>query len=110
MNEREFAQRVTRTLNRATVSPKVADRLRSAREMAVAHASTQGSGWTSNGNVLVRFWHRHHAACIGLLLVLTLSVAGSGWQWHQAREADRALEAQILADELPMDVLLSGRF
>lgn len=111
MNEREFARKLTRQLDRAPVSPKAAERLRAAREAAVAHASAQAvPGLVRAGNGLVRFWHRHHAASIGMLLALSLAVAGSGWQWHQAREAERALEIQLLADELPMDALLSERF
>lgn len=111
MNEREFAQKLTRQLDRAPVSPNAAERLRAAREAAVAHASAKTApGLARAGNGLVRFWHRHQAASIGMLLALSLAVAGSGWQWHQAREAERALEIQLLADELPMDALLSERF
>lgn len=111
MNEREFAQKLTRQLNRAPVSDKAADRLRSAREQAVARAaSQQSSALAGAGNLVVRFWQRHQVASVGLLLALTLAMAGGGWQWHQSREADRALETMLLADELPMDMFLSERF
>ena len=111
MNEREFAKKITREINRTPVSASAAARLRAAREAAVAHAATQTAPeWAGIHNVLIRFWHRHHAASIGLLLILMLVLGGSGWQWQKAREADQALEAQLLADELPMDLFLTGRF
>ena len=113
MNEREFTQKLTRQLNGAPVSSNVAQRLRSAREAAVNIAATRSaSGWSRAGNALVRFWHQHHAASIGLLLALAIAVGGAGWQWrqHQVRAADRALEVQLLSDELPVDLFLSERF
>lgn len=113
MNERELAQKMTRQLNRVTISPIVAQRLRSAREAAVNRAAVRTApGWARAGNSLVRFWNQHHAASIGLLLALAISLAGAGWQWrqHQVREADRALEVQLLTDELPVDLFLSERF
>lgn len=111
MNEREFAKKIAREINRTPVSASAAARLRAAREAAVTHAATQAAPeWASVHNILIRFWHRHHTASIGMLLVLILALGGSGWQWQQAREADQALEAQLLADELPMDLFLTGRF
>lgn len=113
MNEREIAKKMTRQLNRDSVSPAVAQRLRSAREAAVSRAAVRTApGWVRAGHGLVQFWHQHHAASIGLLLALAISLAGAGWQWrqHQVREADRALEVQLLTDELPVDLFLSERF
>lgn len=111
MNEREFAKKLTRRLNHAPLSAQATDRLRSAREIAVARAAArQTSALAGAGNLVVHFWQRHHTAGIGLLLALTLAIAGAGWQWHQSREADRSLEAMLLADDLPMDMFLSERF
>lgn len=111
MNEREYAKKLIRQLNRAPIPPKAADRLRAARGIAVAHAMAKASpGWSRSGNVLVRFWHQHQAVGVGLLLVLLLAVAGGGWQWQQHREAERALEVQLLSDELPVELFLSESF
>lgn len=111
MNEREFAKKLTRQLNTAPLSDHAADRLRSAREAAVARAvAQQTTALASAGNLVVRFWQRHHTASIGLLLAVTLAIAGAGWQWHQSREADRSIEAMLLADDVPMDMFLSERF
>ena len=45
-----------------------------------------------------------------MLLALLVALAGAGWQWQQMREADRALEARLLADELPVELFLNERF
>lgn len=109
MNEHEFAQKLTRQLNQAALKPDVAQRLRNAREQAVLRASN-ASGWQESGGVIVRFWHHHQAAMLGFLFALLLAMAGTGWHWQQNRNADRELEAQLLADELPVEAFLSERF
>lgn len=111
MNEREFARKLTRQLNRAPLAADTAQRLRTAREAALAHAATRSVGGINGaGGVLVRFWHQHRAAGVGMLLALLVALAGAGWQWQQMREADRALEARLLADELPVELFLNERF
>ncbi len=111
MNEREFAQNLTRQLNRAPLAADTAQRLRAAREAALARAAVRPAGGMHGaGGVLVRFWHQHPAVGIGLLLTLLVALAGAGWQWQQVREADRALEARLLADELPVELFLNERF
>lgn len=111
MKEREFARKLARELNRAPVSAKAAQRLRQAREGAVERAAAQPVNVVAGiGNLLVSFWHRHHSASIGFLLALMLALAGSGWQWHQTLQAERSLEAQLMLDELPMDLFLNGQF
>ncbi len=111
MNEREFAQKLAHELNRAPVSAKAAQRLHHARKAAVERAAAQPATVVAGiGNLLVSFWHRHHSASIGFLLVLMLALAGSGWQWHQALQTERSFEAQLMLDELPMDLFLNGQF
>ena len=111
MNEREFAQKLTRELNRAPLSDKTSRRLRNARMAAADHAAAQPATLvTSAGSLLSSFWYRHHAASIGFLLALMLAVGGYGWQWHQASQAERSLETQLMLDELPMDLFLNEQF
>lgn len=111
MNEREFARKIKVQLEGKPISPAAADRLRLAREAAVARATAKSTaGHLALGGVLVRFWHQHHVASIGMLLAVLLALSGSGWQWRQSREADRTLEAALLVDDLPVDLLLNERF
>lgn len=112
MKEREFARKLTSRLDDAPLSSTAEMRLRKAREAAVNHAMAKGAVASSvvmSGNVLMRFWHGHRMACMGLLLTLLVAIAGSAWQWRQMRAAERALDIELLADDVPVDFLLNDR-
>lgn len=110
MNEIKLSQKLKTALDAAPVSSRAATRLAVARAEAVARAAElAGAGQTlQQGNRLVRFWHLHTQMCSLGAILLVLMLAGSAWQWQQHRAAERALDAELLSDELPMDYLLSG--
>lgn len=111
MNEREFAKKLKAQVQQPALSASASARLRQARESAVACAVKQTApGYATVHGAIARFWHQHHAVSIGLVLALLIAAGGTGWQWQQAREADNVLVASLLADDLPVDMLLSGRF
>lgn len=111
MKEHDFARKLASRLDRAPVSPEAAARLRKAREAAVARAVAKAEpvSATKVGHTLVFFWHEHRAACIGLLLAVLVAMAGSAWQWQRTRAVERALEIELLADDVPVEFLLSDR-
>lgn len=111
MKENEFAQKLAARLDRAPISPEVELRLRRAREAAVVQARARAEPVSAMeaGSVLVHFWRGHRAACLGLLLAVLMAMAGSAWQWQRTRVAERALEIELLADDVPVEFLLSDR-
>lgn len=111
MKEQEFARKLAWRLDRTPVPAEVGLRLRKAREAAMARAEANASPVSAMrlGNTLVHFWHEHRVSCVGLLLALLVAMGGSAWHWQQTRAAERALDAELLADEVPVDFLLNDR-
>ena len=111
MNERDFAKKIQPQLAHPAISPKAQARLRQSRARAVACAAEQAAPeYASVQGVIRRFWHQHHALRAGAFVVMLAVLAGGVWQWQQAREADHMLVAALLADDLPVDMLLAGSF
>lgn len=42
---------------------------------------------------------------MGLLLAIMVAMGGSGWQWQQSRALERALDIELLADDVPVEFL-----
>jgi hypothetical protein len=118
-DEIRFANKVRQALNEgARVEARIAERLHAAREEALAHRKTEREP------ALV--WLRSAAAgviggfgglggfSIRLLLPTALLVAGLiaiySWQQQQSAADVEALDAQLLADDLPIDAYLDRGF
>ena len=118
-DEIRFANKVRQALNEgARVEARIAERLHAAREEALAHRKAEREP------ALV--WLRSAAAgviggfgglggfSIRLLLPTALLVAGLiaiySWQQQQSAADVEALDAQLLADDLPIDAYLDRGF
>jgi hypothetical protein len=115
MNEYQFGNKVRQLLNQAAhVDPQTAERLRAARERALARQRLEpvrGLAWADNvvgnlgglGGVSVRF-----VLPIAVLVVGLVSV--NIWQ-QKLRVAEYVeIDTQLLTDELPIDAYLDKDF
>lgn len=119
MNEIKFANKVRQALNEGSrVDSRIAERLRAAREQAIAHRKPEREPALA--------WARSTAAgVIGgfgglggfsfrLLLPTALLVAGLvaiySWQQDQRAADAEELDAQLLAGDLPIDAYLDRGF
>lgn len=111
MNEPDFANKIRATLDKASVSGNAIRRLATAREQALAHARFQPESLIAlAGYRASSFWHRHHTLSLGLITLLMIAALGAGWQWQHKRAAEQAIDVQLLSDELPLEVFVSGHF
>jgi hypothetical protein len=115
MNEQQFGNRVRQILKqRAELSPQVAERLRAARERALArqrrepqtalewaHQAIGGlGGWSG---VSLKLVAPLAALAIGLSLIYV-------WQQNQRVAEMEEIDAQLLTDDLPIDAYLDRGF
>lgn len=123
MNELQFANRIRQALDQGTrlggwLSPRVAERLREARERALERRRREREpalGWariTADG-VIGRFGGLGGFS-LRLLLPTALLVAGLiaiySWQQEQRAADIEELDAQLLTDDLPIDAYLDRGF
>ena len=111
MNEQEFSRKICARLEGAPLPAKTEKRLAAAREAALAGARFQAvSPLALAGQRAVHFWQHHHAASLGLMMILLALLLSAGWQWQRQRASEIAIDAQLLADELPIEAFLTDRF
>jgi hypothetical protein len=109
MNENDFSRKICARLDRAPVSAHAEKRLAKAREAALNAARFQTeSALALAGHRAASFWRQHPAAGLGLIALLAALLLGASWQWQRQRAAE--IDAQLLADELPIEAFLTDRF
>jgi hypothetical protein len=114
MNELHFASRIRQILNQGTVSARVTDRLRAAREAAVSRQRPEPQPvvrWADN--VLGDSWSWGGLSARVLLPVLALVVATFGiYRWQESQRLAEVVEidSQLLTDDLPIDAYLDRGF
>ena len=119
MNEQQFANKVRQVLNQSVrLEPRVAERLRAARERALERRAASGAGarepalaWVGG---LVGNFGGIGGFALRVLLPTALLAAGliaiySGQQDQRAADVEE-LDAQLLTDDLPIDAYLDRGF
>jgi hypothetical protein len=115
MNEPEFGNKVRHLLNQgAQLEPRVAERLRAARELALARRKAEPAsrlGWA--GGLVERLGG---LGGLSLRLVLPVALLGValatiyGWQQNQKVAEFADIDSRLLADDLPIDAYLDKGF
>jgi len=115
MNELQFSNRIRQALNEgAHLDANVAERLRAAREQALARQKSEPSGslaWADNVSGRLG-----GVAGISLRLLLPLIVVAASLfgirSWQQTQHVAEVVEidASVLAGELPLDAYLDKGF
>ena len=114
MNELHFASRIRQILNQGTVSPAVTERLKAAREFALARQRPEPQPvlrWADN--VLGDGWSWGGLSARLLLPVVALAIAAVGiyrWQENQRLAEVVEIDSQLLTDDLPIDAYLDRGF
>jgi hypothetical protein len=123
MSEQQFGSRIRQALNQgARLEPRIAERLRAAREMALERRRAAPVGrpmpeldWASvsETGVLARFGG-FGGFSLRILLPVALMVVGvigiyTSQQAQQAADVEQ-LDAQLLTDDLPIDAYLDRGF
>jgi hypothetical protein len=115
MNEPQFGNRVRQLLNQGLrVEPGVAERLRAAREQALARQRPEPApalAWADN--VLGRFdgWSGLSLRVLLPMAMLVAALAGIyNWQQNQRAAELEEIDAQLLTDDLPIDAYLDRGF
>jgi hypothetical protein len=115
MNEMQFGRRIRQILNQGThVSPKVAERLRRARELALARQRPEPApafAWADSA--LVRFggWGGFALrVLLPLAMVVASGIALYAWEQNQRAAELEEIDAQLLTDDLPIDAYLDRGF
>lgn len=116
MNEMQFGNRVRQVLNRglAGVEGTTAERLRAARERALARQRAEPSpalAWADNVLGRVGGWVGVARRILLPLAMLVVAVAAMQY-WQQAQRMDEIeeIDAQLLTDDLPIDAYLDRGF
>jgi len=109
MNETNFSRNICARLDRTPVSAHAEQRLASAREAALNAAHFQAESVPAlAGQRAASFWRHHPTASLSLIALLAALLLGASWQWQRQRAAE--IDAQLLADELPIEAFLTDRF
>ena len=115
MNEPQFAARIRHLLNQgAHLEPRVADRLKVARELALSRKRAERAPvlvWADN--VLGNGWGWGSLSARVVLPVVMLAVAVFGiyrWQENQRLAEVVEIDTQLLTDDLPIDAYLDRGF
>jgi cytochrome c-type biogenesis protein CcmH/NrfG len=115
MNEPQFAARIRHLLNQgAHLEPRVADRLKVARELALSRQRAERTPvlvWADN--VLGNGWGWGSLSARVVLPVVMLAVAVFGiyrWQENQRLAEVVEIDTQLLTDDLPIDAYLDRGF
>ncbi|MDF3010205.1 MAG: DNA-directed polymerase specialized sigma subunit [Burkholderiales bacterium] len=115
MNEDQFGSRVQHLLDEAIpLAPNAAERLRAAREQALARqraAPAPALQWADNLLGSLGGWS---GMSLRVLLPLALLLAGLigiyAWQQKQTLAEIEEIDALLLTDELPLDAYLDRGF
>jgi len=119
MNEIKFANKVRQALNEGSrVDAHIAERLRAARERAIANRKPEREpalAWArSTAAGVIGGFGGLGGFSVRLLLPTALLVAGLvaiySWQQDQRAADVEELDAQLLADDLPIDAYLDRGF
>jgi len=119
MNEIKFANKIRQALNEgARVDTRIAERLRAARERAIAHRKPEREpalAWARSTAVgVIGGFGGFGGFSVRLLLPAALLVAGLvaiySWQREQSAVDIEELDAQLLTDDLPIDAYLDRGF
>ena len=119
MNEIKFANKVRQALNEgARVDTRIAERLRAARERAIANRKPEREpalAWARSTAVgVIGGFGGFGGFSVRLLLPTALLVAGLvaiySWQQEQRAADVEELDAQLLTDDLPIDAYLDRGF
>jgi len=115
MNEPQFAARIRHLLNQgAHLEPRVADRLKVARELALSRQRAERAPvlvWADN--VLGNGWGWGSLSARVVLPVVMLAVAAFGiYRWQESQRLAEVVEidTQLLTDDLPIDAYLDRGF
>ena len=118
-DEIRFANKVRQALNEGSrADARIAERLRAARERAIAHRKPEREpvlAWArSTALEVIGGFGGFGGFSIRLLLPTALLVAGLvaiySWQQEQGAADIEELDAQLLADDLPLDAYLDRGF
>jgi hypothetical protein len=114
MNEEQLGRKVRQALDHGEVDAKTAARLRSARLRALSRqraAPAWGFAWADNILGRLDGWGGLSLRVLTPLLVLAAGVAGIyAWDQQQRMAEVAELDAQLLADDLPIDAYLDRGF
>lgn len=115
-HEEQFARHLCRTLDRGTrdLDPAISERLRAARERALAHRLVTASSISVNGGSAVLHQDgddRHPVRTFLAIVALLLGVVIS-YYWNAFEQASENVEidSALLADELPPNAYLDRGF
>jgi Protein of unknown function (DUF3619) len=114
MNEQQFGNRVRHILNQASVDATVSERLRKAREAALARQRPEPVPvlrWADNVFGSFDGWGSVASRVLLPAALLILAVAGI-YQWQENRRLAELVEidSQLLTDDLPIDAYLDRGF
>lgn len=114
MNEQHFGSKVRHLLNQRAVDPAVAERLRLAREQALARQRSEAAPafvWADNVLGRMEGWG---GLSLRVLVPLALLVAGLAgiytWEQNQRIAEVEDIDAQLLTDDLPVEAYLDRGF
>jgi len=115
MNESQFANKVRLVLNQGlAVAPATAERLRAAREQALAHKRAElapALAWADNVLGTYGGWSGVSLRLLAPFVALAIgSAAVYTWQQKQLLAEVEEIDAQLLTDELPLDAFLDRNF
>ena len=116
MNERQFGNKVRQALNRglARVDSTTAERLRAARERALARQRMELSpamAWADSVAGSVGGWPgMAWRVLVPAALLALLLGAGQYWQSSQRAAEIEEIDAQLRTDDLPIDAYLDRGF
>jgi uncharacterized protein DUF3619 len=115
MNEMQFGNKVRHILNQGLeLEPQVAERLRAAREQALARqrvAPAPVLAWADNVLGYFGGWAGVSLRLVAPTIALAIGVVAIyNWQQNQRAAEIEELDAQLLTDELPIDAYLDRGF
>jgi len=114
MNEMQFGNKVRQVLNQGlTVRAGTAERLRAARERALARQKLEPAhALALAGSAMGRFgWGGLALRVLVPIVMLVVAVAAVHvWQQNQRIAEAEEIDAQLLADDLPPDAYLDRGF
>jgi hypothetical protein len=115
MNERQFGNKVRQALNQGLeVSPRVAQRLKAAREAALERQRVETApalAWADNVVGRAGGWGRLVLYIVVPLAFVLVGFAGAyTWQQNRIVAELEEIDAQLLTDDLPIDAYLDRGF
>jgi len=119
MNEIKFANKIRQALNEgARVDTRIAERLRAARERAIAHRKPEREpalAWArSTASGVIGGFGGVGGFSLRLVLPTVLLIVGLvaiySWQREQSAADIEELDAHLLTDDLPIDAYLDRGF